>query len=78
MTPNRRETMSTEAEDDVPTNLTIRGLPADVRRKLAARADARGISLNAYLVERLTLHVEMLRAQDRQVAAERKPGGGQS
>jgi hypothetical protein len=45
--------MSDEAADEVSSNLTIRALPTSVRRKLAARAKARRMSLNAYLIEQL-------------------------
>jgi hypothetical protein len=37
--------------DDAMTNLTIRALPARVRATLAARAQARRQSLNAYLLD---------------------------
>jgi antitoxin FitA len=37
--------------DEATSNLTLRGLPAGVRAKLAARARARHQSLNAYLVD---------------------------
>jgi plasmid stability protein len=50
------DVMDTEpdADEEVTSNLTIRALPAGVRRKLAARAKARRMSLNAYVVEELT------------------------
>jgi len=41
-------------EDEVTSNLTIRALPARVRKTLAARAKARRQSLNSYVVEELT------------------------
>jgi acyl-CoA hydrolase len=48
--------MNTEsnADEEVTSNLTIRALPARVRRKLAERAKARRMSLNAYVVDELT------------------------
>lgn len=50
--------MSAEADDEVSSNLTIRALSTSVRRTLAARAKARRMSLNAYLIERLSLDAE--------------------
>ena len=50
--------MDTEVESEVSSNLTIRGLPTDVRRTLAARAKSRRISLNALVVELLTREAE--------------------
>lgn len=50
--------MDGEAEDEITSNLTIRALPARVRKTLAARAKARHMSLNAYLIERLTADVD--------------------
>jgi post-segregation antitoxin (ccd killing protein) len=46
--------MNAEAQEELSSNLTIRALPASVRRTLAARAKARRISLNALAVEVLT------------------------
>lgn len=46
--------MSTKTENEISSNLTIRALPASVRRTLAARAKARRMSLNALAVEVLT------------------------
>ncbi|HEV2344569.1 MAG TPA: hypothetical protein VGS97_10790 [Actinocrinis sp.] len=50
--------MDAEAENEVSSNLTIRALPMSVRRTLATRAKARHMSLNAYLIERLTQEAE--------------------
>ena len=50
--------MESEAENEITSNLTIRGLPASVRKTFAARAKARHMSLNAYLIEQLTLNAE--------------------
>jgi hypothetical protein len=47
-------TIERDTDEEVTSNLTIRALPAGVRRKLAARAKARRMSLNAYLVEELS------------------------
>jgi plasmid stability protein len=46
--------MNGDAGGEVSSNLTIRGLPISVRRALAARAKARHMSLNAFVVEVLT------------------------
>jgi hypothetical protein len=46
--------MENASDREITSNLTIRALPANVRRTLAARAKARRMSLNAYLIERLT------------------------
>lgn len=51
--------MDEQAASEVSSNLTIRALPVGVRRTLAARAKARRMSLNAYLIERLTQDAEM-------------------
>ena len=45
-------------DDEVTSNLTIRALPARVRKTLAVRAKARHQSLNSYVVERLTLDAD--------------------
>lgn len=45
-------------DDEITSNLTIRALPARVRKTLAARAKARHQSLNSYVVERLTLDAD--------------------
>ena len=50
--------MDAEAEGEVSSNLTIRALPPRVRKILAARAKARHMSMNAYLIERLTLDAD--------------------
>lgn len=50
--------MDAEAENEVSSNLTIRALPTSVRKTLATRAKARHMSLNAYLIERLTQEAE--------------------
>ena len=44
--------------DDATSNLTLRGIPAQVRVTLAARAKARHQSLNAYLIDVLTRQAE--------------------
>lgn len=50
--------MNAETDDEVSSNLTIRALPMSVRRTLAARAKARRMSLNAFVVEQLALVAE--------------------
>lgn len=50
--------------DEVTSNLTIRALPARVRKTLAARAKARHQSLNSYVVERLTLDADTPTMED--------------
>ena len=50
--------MDAGAESEVSSNLTIRAMPARVRAKLAARAKARRMSLNAYIIERLELDAD--------------------
>ncbi|HEV3173582.1 MAG TPA: Arc family DNA-binding protein [Actinocrinis sp.] len=45
-------------EEEITSNLTIRGIPAKVRKTLAARAKDHHQSLNSYIVERLTLDAE--------------------
>ena len=51
-------------EDEASSDLIIRGLPASVRKILAARAKARGMPLNDYLIELLTLYAEMPEAAE--------------
>jgi plasmid stability protein len=50
--------MKDQTFTDATATLTIRGLSASVRTTLAARAKDRGMSLNAYVVERLTQSAE--------------------
>lgn len=50
--------MDSEAGNEITSNLTIRALPAGVRKTLAARAKARHISLNALAIEVLTREAE--------------------
>lgn len=51
-------------EEEITSNLTIRALPARVRKTLAARAKARRQSLNSYVVERLTLDADTPTMED--------------
>lgn len=46
--------MRAEADMEVTSNLTIRALPARVREVLAARAKARRMCLNSYVIEVLS------------------------
>jgi len=50
--------MDADSDKDITSNLTLRGIPASVRRTLAARAKARRMSLNSYVIERLTQDAE--------------------
>lgn len=50
--------MNPKPENEITSNLTIRGLPSSVRKTLAARAKARRMSLNAYVIELLTLNAQ--------------------
>ena len=45
-------------DDETTCDLTVRGLPPDVRERLIVQAKARRQSLNSYIVEQLTLHAD--------------------
>jgi hypothetical protein len=50
--------------EEITSNLTIRGIPARVRKILAARAKARHQSLNSYILERLSLDADTPTMED--------------
>lgn len=44
-----------DGDDETACDFTLHGLPAKVRERLVIQAEARGMSLNSYIVEQLTL-----------------------